>query len=108
MNDFIKKQTSVDLNKDLQEQELSFQESLEELKQKQTPEYLFYKGYIDGCEDYDNHNSLLFEAFPNKNKHYLAGYKAAQDFTRRLPEIYKQREYYRKRLEEYKKKNNLN
>lgn len=44
----------------------------------------------------------------NKNKHYLTGYKAAQDFTRRLPEIYKQREYYRKRLEEYKKKNNLN
>lgn len=34
MNDFIRKQTSVDLNKDLQEQELSFQEFLEEYKKK--------------------------------------------------------------------------
>lgn len=34
MNGSIRKQTSVDLNKDLQEQELSFQESLEEYKKK--------------------------------------------------------------------------
>lgn len=106
MNNYIKKQTSIDLNKDLNE-ELSIKEALNELKEQQTPEYLFYKGYIDGCEDFENNNSLLFESFIDKNEHYTAGYNEAQEYAKKLPDIYKRREYYRKKLAEVKLKYNL-
>ena len=107
MKKYIEKQTTINPNELLQSEFLSVNEALHELNESETPEAQFYKGYVDAVHDLEEGNKKLYEAYVDKNKHYLAGYEAAVKYNDELKKLNEKKAYYNQKLKEWKEKNNV-